>query len=62
MTIKINNSKDIVEKIRAKLKASDGYCPCSLIRTAETKCICKEFLEKEEPGPCNCGLYVKSNE
>ena len=46
--------KDIIEK----LKANDGYCPCALVKTPDTVCMCKEFREMKE-GTCHCGLYVK---
>ena len=38
---------------------NDGYCPCAVFHTPDTKCICKDFREQEEPGPCHCGRYVK---
>ena len=62
MKIIQNPDKDIVKVIREKLKANDGYCPCRLTKSEETKCICKEFWEQETPGECHCGLYVKVND
>lgn len=59
MQIKINTDKELVADIRAKLKDNDGYCPCRLKKTEDTKCICKEFLEQDFEGPCHCGLYIK---
>lgn len=41
------------------VKANDGYCPCAIEKTPDTKCICKEFREQEEAGPCHCGRYEK---
>lgn len=58
MKIKVNSDKELVDIIRQKLKENDGYCPCRLHKTEETKCICKEFLEQSE-GECHCGLYIK---
>lgn len=55
----VNPDKEVVEKIRKKLKENEGYCPCRLKKTPETKCICKEFLEQAEEGECHCGLYIK---
>nr|DAP41165.1 MAG TPA: Ferredoxin thioredoxin reductase catalytic beta chain [Caudoviricetes sp.] len=23
------------------------------------KCMCKDFRNKNTPGPCNCGRYIK---
>lgn len=59
MRITVSSDTELVKTIREKLKANDGYCPCRLTKTPETKCMCKEFLEQAEPGECHCGLYVK---
>lgn len=48
-----------VAEVRAALKANNGYCPCRLEKTPETKCPCKEFREQTEPGLCHCGLLQK---
>lgn len=50
------------KKIEEKLKENDGYCPCALQKTKETKCMCKEFREQKEIGKCHCGLYEKIEE
>lgn len=62
MSAKIKLSADTqhVEKILSALKANDGYCPCALEKTPDTKCMCKEFREMES-GTCHCGLYVKED-
>ena len=59
--IKLNSDKDLVDDIRKRLKENDGYCPCRLQKTPNTKCMCKEFRE-QETGECHCGLYVKVKE
>lgn len=59
MKIIINTDKELVADIRAKLKANDGYCPCRLVKSEDTKCICKEFREQDFEGLCHCGLYIK---
>lgn len=59
--IKVSDDKEIVKLIRQKLKENDGFCPCRLEKTADTKCMCKEFREQEE-GTCHCGLYVKTKD
>lgn len=44
-----------------KLKANDGYCPCMLQKTPETKCMCQQFkdmIEAGESGACHCGRYI----
>ena len=59
MKIKVNTDAELVEKIRTRLKENDGYCPCRLEKTLDSKCMCKEFIEQKEEGECHCGLYVK---
>lgn len=59
MKIVVSSDIELVKSIREKLKENDGFCPCRLTKTPETKCMCKEFLEQETPGECHCGLYLK---
>lgn len=40
----------------------DGYCPCAIDRTEDTKCPCKTFRDRNTPGPCYCGRYEKVEE
>lgn len=61
MKIKVNPDKDYVEQIRKALKENNGYCPCSLTKNDDTKCMCKEFREMKG-GMCHCGLYIKEND
>lgn len=59
--IKTNPDKEFVKEIRDKLKENGGYCPCRISKTADTKCMCKEFREmvaNGETGMCHCGLYI----
>ena len=56
--IKLNPNKALVEEIKTKLKANDGYCPCRITKSQDTKCMCKEFREQTS-GECHCGLYIK---
>ena len=58
MKIKVNPDEEFVAEFRRTLKDNDGYCPCRTEKTADTKCMCKEFREMEE-GTCHCGLYIK---
>lgn len=60
MKISVSNNKEVVEEVRKKLRANDGYCPCKLVKAPDTKCMCQEFLNQDEPGECHCGLYVKA--
>ena len=57
--ISLNPDTIIVSEIKEKLKENDGYCPCSLVKTPDTKCMCKEF-SLQESGMCHCGLYIKT--
>lgn len=56
-----NPNDEIVAEIRAKLKETDGNCPCVLPSTwnADTKCPCKNFREQVAEGECHCGLFMK---
>lgn len=54
----LNDDKDLVEDIKQRLKSNEGYCPCRISKTIDTKCMCKEFREQKE-GECHCGLYKK---
>ncbi len=62
--ITLNENKEVVERVKAGLKAKGGYCPCRLSRTEEYKCICEEFraqiADPEFEGYCHCMLYYKS--
>lgn len=51
------------EEITEALKKTDGYCPCEMERTADTKCMCLKFrdaIEKGESCVCHCGRYKVS--
>ena len=56
--IRVVDDPELVADIRTQLKDNDGYCPCRLSKTPDTKCLCKEFRE-QEIGVCHCGLYEK---
>ena len=38
MAIKQNPDKEYADEVKRKLKANGGYCPCSLIKSPDTKC------------------------
>lgn len=59
MSIRLNSNRDIVNNIKSKLAENKGYCPCSLKKDEDTKCMCKEFRE-QVTGYCHCGLYYKT--
>lgn len=56
--IKVISDKQHEQEIRQALKENDGYCPCRIHKTEDTKCMCKEFREQDK-GECHCGLYYK---
>jgi len=56
--ITMNPDKEYAKEVQRQLKENDGYCPCSLLKNPDTKCMCKEFREMNE-GMCHCGLYIK---
>ena len=61
--IKITQNKELENAIRKALKDNNGYCPCRVQKTEDTKCMCKEFREQiKDPnfeGYCHCMLYYK---
>lgn len=61
MRIIKNPDTEYVKDIKKKLKDNNGYCPCSLVKNEDTKCMCKEFRDMEE-GMCHCGLYLKEKD
>ena len=59
MKIIKNPDKDIYDKVTKAVKENEGYCPCEIIKTPDTKCPCKKFREQIIEGECHCGLYIK---
>lgn len=51
--------RTINHDIAMLVAANNGYCPCAVEKTPDTRCMCKEFREQEEVGPCHCGRYEK---
>ncbi len=62
--IRLNEDENIVNAVKKGLNERNGYCPCRMETTEDTKCICKEFREQiadpEFEGYCHCMLYYKS--
>lgn len=56
--LSINKDKEV--ELRKAIQDNDGYCPCSVEKTDDTKCVCKEFKEQTVSGNCHCGLYYKT--
>lgn len=61
MQICMNEDKDYVKMMQNKLKENNYYCPCSTEKNEDTKCMCKEFRDKQDEGFCHCMLYYKVN-
>lgn len=61
MAIRQNPDNEYADEVKRKLKANGGYCPCSLIKSPDTKCMCKDFREMEE-GMCHCELFLKTKD
>ena len=50
---------EVRPEVKADVDACDGYCPCAIWQTPDTKCMCKEFREQKAPGECHCGRFEK---
>lgn len=59
LKVKPNPDKEEFVRVYKAVKENEGYCPCRLKKTEDTKCMCKEFREQTEEGLCHCGLYQK---
>lgn len=61
--IRLNEDLELVKKIKEGLAAKEGYCPCVLGKSEDTKCMCRQFREQiKDPdfeGYCHCLLYYK---
>ena len=66
MSVRLNEDKEMVARIREGLKKRGGYCPCRIEKTEDNKCICREFKEQiadpESAGYCHCMLYYKTRD
>ena len=49
---------EIDPSIKKLVDDNDGYCPCMIEQTVETKCMCLMFRE-QSIGKCLCGRYEK---
>lgn len=53
--IKVTDNKEIKETVLKRNKEKYGKRYCSLERTDDTVCMCKEM----DKGICHCQLYIK---
>lgn len=51
--------KEVDKSVKELVDQNDGYCPCAVHKTPDTKCMCKEFREQTTPGLCHCGRFEK---
>lgn len=61
MKVILNPDKEHVKSIKARLKENGNYCPCVIVKSPDTKCMCKEFreqIENNQEGMCHCGLWI----
>ena len=49
---------EVNPNIRELVAENNGYCPCTVLKNEDTKCMCKEFKEQES-GLCHCGRFEK---
>lgn len=42
-----------------RVRQNDGYCLCTIERTRDARCPCKDFRASAVPGPCHCGVWEK---
>jgi len=60
MKVQLNENVELVQEIKTALKENEGFCPCEIEKTVDTKCMCKDFRENVAVGEyCHCGLYKK---
>ena len=53
--------REVDPSVRELVAQNNGYCPCAVLKTPDTKCMCKEFREmikSKTAGECHCGLHV----
>ena len=55
--IRLTDDMELRKEIIEKLKANEGYCPCALVKTPDTVCMCKEYREMKE-GTYHWCIYV----
>ena len=51
--------REVERSIKVLVDNNGGYCPCAVLKTPDTKCMCKEFREQTKPGLCHCGRFEK---
>jgi len=54
-----NPDAEKFEKIKEAIRQNGFYCLKKKHGLKDNICMCKIFLNKDEEGPCGCGLYYK---
>ena len=65
MRVFLNADREFVDEVWKAIKDNNGYCPCALQKTRDTKCKCKDFRDKVAAGvegSCNCGLFIAAKD
>lgn len=57
--IKQNPNPRKYAAISKAVNDNDGYCCCEIVKTPDTRCICKKFRDSVNIGFCDCGRYYK---
>ena len=50
----LTSNQEKAEKIIKAIYKNEGYCPCRLTKSEDSKCPCKEMIENQN---CHCGLF-----
>lgn len=61
MRVFVNPDEEYAAEVRQMIKDNNGFCPCKLVKSVDTKCKCKDFRDQVKngiAGLCHCGLYV----
>lgn len=53
---------EVNRSIKKLVDRNNGYCPCTVIKNEDTKCMCKEFREQTTTGYCHCERFLKVEE
>ena len=65
MVIIQNPDIDKYNEVTEAVKKNEGYCPCMIFKTPDTRCMCKEFRDaysSGKAGPCRCGRFIATEE
>jgi ferredoxin-thioredoxin reductase catalytic subunit len=55
--MRLNPDKSLVIKIKQEIIDNNGYCPCLIEKSENSKCPCINMRKDNE---CICGLYIKN--